>query len=199
MGTNFFGRIIPSKSRKEKLQTAIENNDFSSIHELFPQMYGNLRYEGDEFMGSNVHLGKRSAGWKFLWNPNLYPITEIYKDENGIWKASKELTGHYFYPLTVEGIKTFVNRDDVEIYDEYGEKQDKEEFLDMAINWVTWKDKPAYDSKTYLEEYPYDYSGYPCNNRVTQYLEQIGMEFISDSKSDFYSDGLRFATTTEFS
>lgn len=199
MGTNFFGRIIPSKSRKEKLQTAIENNDFSTIHELYSQMYGNLRYEGDEFRGSNVHLGKRSAGWKFLWNPNLYPITEIYKDENGMWVSSKELTGHYFYPLTLEGIKTFVNRDDVEIYDEYGEKQDKEEFLDMAINWVTWKDEPAYDSKTYYEEYPYDYSGYACNNRITQYLEQIGMEFISDSKSDFYSDGLRFATSTEFS
>ena len=44
-----------------------------------------------------IHLGKRSGGWKFLFNPNY----------------------ERYYPLTKEGLMNFLKRDDVIIYTEY--------------------------------------------------------------------------------
>jgi hypothetical protein len=73
----------------------------------------------------------------------------------------------------------------------------------MAINWTTWKNKdgkeiPAYDSESYHKEYPNERI-YSCDNELVKYLMQEGIEFISKDRSDFYSDGLRFATVTDFS
>jgi hypothetical protein len=199
MGTNYYARIIPSVESKNELKNAINNNDYSSIEVLTNELYSALHFDGDKFIGGEVHLGKRSGGWKFLWNPNVYVKRDIYKDESTNEYVLGKYVCKFLYPLTKEGIKQFIDRDDVEIYDEYGEPQDKNEFFKMAIDWVTWKDKEAWDSKTYYEDNPQDYCGYVCNNNLTKYLEQESIDFISDSHSDFYSCGLRFATNTEFS
>ena len=197
MGTNFYGRIIPSAERKSELKRAIDNNEFDRIEDLVNEMYSTIRYENDCLIGGKFHLGKRSAGWKFLWNPNIYITRELLKDKDGQYYAGKYLY-RPLYPLTKQGIKDFISRDDIEIYDEYGEKQDKEQFFQEAVNWTTWKGKEAWDSKTYHLSYPEEKS-YRCDNDLIRYMIQAGMEFISNDRSDFYSDGLRFATTIEFS
>lgn len=197
MGTNFYARIIPSEESKTKLKKLIDNNDFNEIKKLTHEIYSRLYRDGDEILGGEVHLGKRSGGWKFLWNPNVYVTRELYKEDNQ-YKLG-DYIAKYTYPLTKEGIKTFINRNDVEIYNEYNEKQNKDEFFEMAINWTTWKNEEGLDSKTYYEKYPDDYDNYICNNDLTKYLTQINTTFISKSKTDFYSDGLRFATSTDFS
>lgn len=203
MGTNYDARIIPPIEKKEELIKAIQDDDFDKIKELAKTMYGSteMDFNTDEITGGEVHLGKRSGGWKFLWNPNIH-IRCKYEQEDGRYIFCG-YEGHYLYPLTKEGIKAFIDREDVVIYDEYGEKQDKAEFYEMAINWNTWKDKegkevPAYDSASYHKDYPGERI-YPCYNELVKYLIQEGVEFISKGRSDFYSDGLRFATTTEFS
>ena len=197
MGTNFYGRIIPSAEKKSEIKRAIDNNDFDRIEDLISEVYSTIRYENDCLLGGKFHLGKRSGGWKFLWNPNMYITRELLKDKNGRYYAGKYLC-QYLYPLTKQGIKDFISRADVEIYDEYGEKQDKELFFQEAVNWITWKDKEAWDSRTYHLAYPEERT-YPCDNDIIRYMIQESKEFISNDRSDFYSDGLRFATTTEFS
>jgi hypothetical protein len=203
MGTNYDARIIPPIEQKEQLIKAIQDDDFDKVKELAKTMYGSteMDFNTDGIIGGEVHLGKRSGGWKFLWNPNIY-IRRKYEQEDGRYVFCG-YEGHYLYPLTKEGIKAFIDREDVVIYDEYGEQQEKEEFYEMAINWNTWKDKegkevPAYDSASYHDKYP---GGriYTCDNELVKYLIQEGVKFISKGRSDFYSDGLRFATTTEFS
>lgn len=211
MGTNFYARVIPSQKRKEELKRLIDTNDFNSIKNKIEETFGRFQVDSmhPEITGV-IHLGKRSAGWKFLWNPNIYIVRHGHlqkqqvEDGHFIYNYIRDPdTAFYLYPLTKQGIKEFIDRDDIEIYDEQGEKSDKNEFYQEAINWVTWKNfdtneiKEAWDSKTYHDNQNNYY--HVCDNELINYLAENGTEFISDSRSDFYSDGLRFATTTEFS
>lgn len=211
MGTNFYARIIPSRQRKEEIKKLIDSNDFKAITEAVKDTYGTFEtYVDTALVQGEVHLGKRSGGWKFLWNPNMHIIRNGHLEEQEIEKGHtfsryipEPNTAFYVYPLTKQGIKNFIDREDVEVFDEYGDKQDKEEFFDMAVNWVTWKDhktgkiKEAWDSKTYHEETKERI--YTCDNELVRYLSEHGTEFISESRTDFYSDGLRFATIIDFS
>jgi hypothetical protein len=142
MGTNYFARVIPSKERKEELKKLIDGDDFRAILREMNRVYGEYKLDYDSYKpeGGEVHLGKRSGGWKFLWNPNIILIRnghmERYTDDKGM-KHSEYVqdpdTAIYLYPLSKKGIKEFIDREDVVVYDEYGEKQDKEKFWKMAL------------------------------------------------------------------
>jgi hypothetical protein len=81
----------------------------------------------DEFLeGTNIHLGKRSGGWKFIWN----------------WNRGK-------YYKTKEELFKFIR--DGRVVDEYGEQIDVEEFITMALDWG--KDD-GWDIETYYKEHP---------------------------------------------
>ena len=210
MGTNYYARVIPTHKRKEELKEAIDANDFPIITEMTSILYNSFHpYDMDDTIQGVIHLGKRSGGWKFLWNPNIYRIrnghSELTDNPDGSrssrWIPEPD-TSYYVYPLTKEGIKSFIDRPDIEIYDEYGEKQDKEEFFKMAINWTTWKDpktgkvSEAWDAESYHRDHPTERQ-WSCKNEYTDFLESLG-HHLSQYKSDFYSDGLRFATSTDF-
>ena len=215
MGTNYYVRIIPTKKRKEEITDLIMNsNNFSKILNEISKTFGSIEFDYDTqtWAGGNIHLGKRSAGWKFLWNPNQYKVNhghiEHYINEEGV-ECSKYVEDPYtvfnYYDLTKDSIKKFIDREDVEIYDEYGEKQDKEEFFDMAVNWTTWTDsdgqeKEAWDGDSYAKwerENNKRYYSYP-KTIYCYFLEEIGYT-LNKENTDFYSDGLRFSTSTEFS
>lgn len=184
MGTNFYARIIPQYSEKQELVDAIINDaDPDFIEELTQKLYSTRNeYTG---YGSRIHLGKRSGGWKFLWNPNVVKI----------WDSDAcEYAYNYVYPLTREGITNFVMREDVIITDEYGEVQDPEEFLEMAFNWC----KDGLDGKEYQTNPKYVSSRgtyYPDTER-NNFWRVLGYE---PEYYDFYSDGLRFSTSVSFS
>lgn len=161
MGTNFYARIIPSKERKEKVKKLIDENNFDAkdeINDLFKE----------------VHIGKRSCGWKFLWNSNL---NEPIYDK-----------------LTKKCISEFLHRPDVKIYNEYDEGPiDPDEFMDMALNWC----KDGYDGKTYDGTHTGP-SWFRLTPLEVKLFNDNGYK-VDDYDSDFYSDGLRFSTSFEFS
>ena len=213
MGTNFYARIIPTQERKKDLHDAIDENNISRVQTLVHEMYDSIYmdYGHDEIKGGCVHLGKKSGGWKFLWNPNIFLVRNGHSewiDHSDGSRSSRWIpepnTAKYVYPLTKEGIKAFIDRKDIEIYDEYGELQNKEEFWQMALNWTTWKDHKtgkvieAWDGGSYEREHPAE-NRWVNNTALTKLLEAEGYEFTSYTKSDFYSDGLRFSTNTDFS
>ena len=210
MGTNYYAHIIPSRERKQELHDAIEANDFHLISKLKDEMYDSIRMEycEDKIIGGRVHLGKRSSGWKFLWNPNVFVIRNGHTEYEDIpggrvghW-VSEPSTLKYLYPLTKKGLKAFIDREDILIYDEYDELQDNEEFWKMALEWGYDKDDEGWDSASYDNfEKSVDptYRTYPCTGELTDLLEQEGYKFTSYANSDFYSDGLRFAGFTDFS
>ena len=205
MGTNFYARIIPTHERKEALKKMIDENRFTDITHEVDELYRSFNpYNKDDKPIGEIHLGKRSGGWKFLWNPNVYPLrnghSESYTDTDGrthtewIWEPD---TAYYVYPLTKEGIKAFIDREDVEVYDEYGEKQDKDTFFKEALEWTKWHGEEAYDSATYAKAHP-DERHWNNDTELTRLLEREGFEFTTPWKYDFYSDGLRFSSSNEF-
>ena len=205
MSTNYYAHIIPSKQRKMKLHHAIDLNDFDLINELVNEMYGKIEmhWDSQELIGGIVHLGKRSGGWKFLWNPNVFVIRNGHlEDRNGQRRwVDEPSTGKYLYPLTKQGLHDFIFRKDVLVYDEYHELQDKEEFWKMALEWGYDKDNEGWDAASYeaYEREQNNYHQYPVMGELTDFLKSEGYKFTSQTNSDFYSDGLRFAGFTDFS
>lgn len=192
----------------------INTNKWNEILTEVNKTFSSFRVEAGEPFGGEVHLGKRSSGWKFLWNPNIYEI------RNGHTEKEEIEPGHYkyhwiedvstvfkLYELTKTSIKEFIDSPDIEIYDEYGDKQDKEEFWNMAINWTTWinrktgEEKEAWDGKSYelweQTQNPNRYT-FTYNSEYCGFLRGLGYN-IEWPYTDFYSDGLRFSTSTEFS
>ena len=199
MGTNFYARIIPTKERKEKLKKLIDEDDFSAIKEEVGAMYATIDQYCHE--GGVVHIGKRSGGWKFLWNPNWY------EEDNGHYDTdTKEWipnpTIKKFYDLNKASILEFLKRDDVRLFDEYGEEYDPEEFMNEMKEWdeKPWVNgNPKLDGKMYSEVEKeegntnmYDKYGDPHENM----WKKLGFE---PDNFNFYSDGMRFSTFTDFS
>jgi hypothetical protein len=80
-----------------------------------------------EFLeGTNIHLGKRSGGWKFIWD----------------WNNGK-------YYKTKEELFEFIRNG--RVVDEYGQQIDVEEFITMALDWGK---EDGWDSETYYKEHP---------------------------------------------
>jgi len=120
MGTNYYR--IPTEQeverRKLKLQSRIRTmpmsasaveRDFRYIDN--PEDEWSQLNPWDEFVeGTNIHLGKRSGGWKFCWN--------FHKDK---YYSSKE----ELIQFVLSG----------RVVNEYGEEMDPQEFLEMAFAW----------------------------------------------------------------
>jgi len=195
MGTNYYARVIPTKERKKEIITAVLNDDFPLINKLINETYGLPAAEKGELLGGNIHLGKASCGWKFLWNPNIYKLANGHLEEGNVWVVD-DPTILQFYELNKKSITDFVNQDNVLIYDEYGELQDKKEFLEYAFN------KDGWDSETYYkwerEQYPERKNFWNYKTNYVEFLISLGYK-MNEGYNDFYSDGLRFATYTEFS
>lgn len=191
MGTNYYAKIIPPTDKVEELIHKIRSDDtLHGVSDAFEKLFGDYRFEGNEEFGNVIHLGKASGGWKFLWNPNAYIVRSGHWDGHTYIPNPNKL--HFLYKLTKQGISDFVNRPDVEIFDEYGKKQDKQKFLDTSFN------STGFDDKTYEEKYGESY-GYYYRSEMTNLLIESGVKFNNTSCSEFYSDGLRFSSTTEFS
>lgn len=202
MGTNYYARIIPSKARKEILKKMIDEDHFDDIKDEIADMYG----ESDKWNENHgeIHLGKRSSGWKFLFNPNY----------------------ERYYPLTKEGLINFLKRDDVIIYTEYFSFREEddyyskreyvntdnpdyhqgeyfwtaEQFMDMATNWG-YNDPTAWDGKAYEK---YEKERNSSYNGYKRYGDKEREEFwiergYNPSYYEFYNDGLRWSTCCEFS
>lgn len=121
MGTNYYR--IPTvediNRRNQKLQRRLQEMnmwDTSLIQDEYrfienPENEWEPLSPWDEFTdGLNIHLGKRSMGWKFCWNFN----------DNKYYKNKEELL-------------EFIRQG--KVVDEYGQSIESEEFIEMALNW----------------------------------------------------------------
>lgn len=200
MGTNYYARILPKKEDRLKLINLIVNDKSDEIIELASELYG--RRDEYTHKGNVIHLGKRSCGWKFLWNPNVIRYADGYLDENKEYLLVNKYD--YVYPLTKQGISDFVMREDVIITDEYGERQDPKEFLEMAFSWG---EPDGWIGKTYEEDPrsgPSSYRNYYWSEKYQRGMHSKDDEMWFDlgyivEYYDFEADGLRFSTSINFS
>ena len=195
MGTNYFARILPPTDKLTELKNLIDDDDFEAIKELTTALYGEYTVDFDgNPTGGIVHLGKKSYGWEFLWNPNVYMVKHWHIENGRLIRDPS--TPYYTYPLNKEGILNFINRDDVVLMDEYNEEISKEEFIGTAFI----KQNGECNITTYYQKHPNEYRyQYKVANDLVEYLQSQSIELDPDTHSEFYSDGLRFSTSTEFS
>ena len=119
MGTNYY-RIptqLEMEERKAKLIKDIADLDISplNIESEFRQYKSEDSWDmesvWDKFTeGTSIHLGKRSAGWKFCWN---FHNNKYYKDRDSLLDFIR--SGR--------------------VVDEYGEVWNVEIFINMAFEW----------------------------------------------------------------
>jgi hypothetical protein len=107
-------------------------------------------------MDTNVHLGKRSSGWKFCWN---FHNNKYYDDKETLFEFIR--SGR--------------------VVDEYGEEQDVEEFITMALEWG--------EPNGLVVDAEY---------RKKERLKGRGSFFDDPRYDDKIIDGLRVSSSTEF-
>lgn len=204
MGTNYYARIKPSDKDKQKLISLIEDGqDYYGIIELTKALYAEVNDDYYPFEGGIVHLGKSSYGWKFLWNTNWREYDGGHWDgESGKW--IKDIKLHKFYDLTAKSLYDFIMREDITIYDEYGEMQDKEKFWKFAtetkadgLTSASYNKDSKSVYKKFSDKFYHDFI------EVDPYHDKwvkLGCKKRSDkSYHDFIKDGLRWSTSTWFS
>lgn len=151
MGTNFYGRISVKSSKARRRSISMFQNVRSS--EITPKSV-------------EIHIGKRSGGWKFLFNANEGKL----------------------YDLSKRGINNFIRKYcDGKIYDEYGRRFTIKEFWDNEINI-----KEGYDLESYYRENKSDKFYYSRNPPWSE-------KYKPNMYGEFYSHGLRFTVSPEFS
>lgn len=135
MGTNYYRLPKDLIEIRQKLKDAIDNasdlqltNSLSNRGSSLFEDIVNYDWKDEEGNNVLVHLGKRSGGWKFLWN---FHRMKFYHDK--------------------ETLLNFIREG--RVFNEYGEEIDSEEFIDMALNWCpdghdSFNPAPCYDFKT---------------------------------------------------
>lgn len=116
MGTNFY--FIPKMSYEDvqdillSAKKLAESKDYSDLEELKNRI---------NKVSTEIHLGKRSSGWQFLWNhndlkyynPNLKSIQKFLKETEGFIKD--EYGEIYTYKQFFKEIKDCLYEDDYHI------------------------------------------------------------------------------------
>ena len=125
MSTNFYAIFKVDDEVKQQIKDKIDANDFKGAQELFPI--------------TEVHLGKRSCGWKFLFNHNDW---KYYKDLKSLKKFIKEheIKDEYGKTITPEefwqDVKDFESGIDGKEY--YTNWQKHNKGLDGVARPYTW-------------------------------------------------------------
>ena len=137
MGTNYYRipTVEEMEQRKAHLQKRIEEMEMNP--ENIERGFHNIPVDNWEFHNpwtefienTNVHLGKRSGGWKFLWN--------FHNDK---------------YYHNQESLFEFINSG--RVVNEYGEEIPGHEFIEMALTWGGNWDNGVWDTESYYKDNP---------------------------------------------
>ena len=124
MGTNFYAIEKISKNKRTKLIGLAYNmlDDFEN-NENITQAWEEYQESITEELPKPIHLGKRSAGWQFLWD---YPAIYNGMFKTHFWEMNNE------YKINLNTIKEFLK--DKIIFDEYENKYTLDSFLEEIKN-----------------------------------------------------------------
>lgn len=164
MGTNFY--FIPKMSDGDvqdillSAKKLAESKDYSDLEELKNKAHKVV---------TEIHLGKRSAGWQFLWNHNDLK----------------------YYNPDLESIQKFLKETEGTIKDDEGQVYTYEEFFKEIKNCL-YKDGDHMTAKIFSEKYA---EIILVKEIKTLKVED---KVYNSSRGEFYINDLRFADVTEF-
>ncbi len=164
MSTNYYRipTVEEMENKKSKLIRSVTNLDISpsniecGFRVPIDDQWGSESAWDTFIDGTNIHLGKRSSGWKFCWN---FHDNKYYSNKEELLKFIR--SGR--------------------VVDEYGEEQEVEEFIEMALSWG----EPG--GLVADKEY-----------RKKQRLNGMGSFFDNPKYDDKIIDGLRVSSSTDF-
>ena len=169
MGTNFYAKRLPTRSRKDRLYKIVyDQMDVVKIVKMIDdgEFYAARNHINDfaedfekeaKNVEERVHIGKRSCGWQFLWH----------------WH------GGQYYDKTLESIRAFLSDPDIVIEDEYHEIFTVEQFFDDEIKDIIYKTDKLFDLPSYYKH---------CREKGEKIFESgLNTEFTTE-------EGLRFCT-----
>ena len=136
MGTNFYLRKKLSKNERKNAHYYLDKYFDTGDKDEFESYL--------EEVAKEIHIGKRSCGWQFLW---------------------QHQPDHY--EASLDSFKKFVEKGEYEIYDEYGQKFSLSDFLDDEIKDFIHS---GYTHETYLKDHPEEtkyYSGIQVHEWIT--------------------------------
>lgn len=161
MGTNYYLKKKVTEDDKRIINNLLYRGDYD--------VWDQIRNYCDN-QDNEIHLGKNSWGWKFLF----------------------DLNDKKYYSDTKASIDEWLSNPEYEIFNEYGEKLSKDEFWNMVLSTM---DDDHIDNKEYHTNPKYDKV---CPD--WSILERLfGYSKAEGNYGDYYNDGLRFARYTDFS
>ena len=210
MGTNFYA-VLPVKSRtSNRLRKLADKLDEGKIVDWVDELY-EIRME---LKKTEIHLGKRSYGWAFLWDhnhlryykPTLESIEKFIKDNNAriMDEYGRMFTWEQFINDEIEKslYPTKAIRTKEELEELFNTIERTDEFYKYILDNFISKGLPYYlycTAKTYHEMHPNEpNTGYKhYDQKIIEYAKD---GIIDDNYSDFITkDNLRFALFTDFS
>ena len=159
MGTNFYLKKKLSQEQKKELKDFIDNDNYEDAKNL-------LRYTDE------IHIGKRSAGWRFLWNVHNFE----------------------FFNPNEEDIYKWLKSNDSLIKDEYGRVYSFEEFMkDIPFK--------GYDLKSYYEDHPSYGDKFIYVSSIRDFKQKCYVSDVPNINDfgEFYIGKLRCTVFDEFS
>lgn len=158
MGTNFYLKRKLSQEQKEKCNKLILDDKYEDAEDI-------LSYT------KPIHLGKRSVGWKFLWNVHNF---------------------EYFEP-SKKSLLEFLNTPNSIIEDEYHREYSTERFLNEEIPLK------GFDLIEYYKTYPRENKFIAPYNDIKNFRKQSDYEGDINAYGEFYLDDFRCTYFDEFS
>ena len=89
------------------------------VHKYFPHEYEIVK---DPYLGYEIHIGKRSCGWK--------PLFQEHKNA---------------YASVSEMVKFLMDHPEIHIFDEYGDLHSIEQLKEELIDWADHQEKRVID------------------------------------------------------
>lgn len=160
MGTNFYLQRKINNDVKHEIITHLQDDDYEKVNEILSEY-------------RPIHIGKRSCGWKFLWDCHNF---------------------RYYRP-TKESLNDFLKSG--QIFDEYGSKFSFDDFWNNEVK--DYIDN-GWDLKTYYEdvkEFPC-YRHKPSQRELDDLGEYKDI-VKPNSYGEFYIEELRFTVGEDFS
>ena len=150
MGTNFYLRRIPTEKEHQEMQEKLMQKQYEELQELISEY--TVVY----------HIGKRSGGWQFLFEPH------------------KDNYHQNPWDNTLESLKKCLSDPNYEIFNEYGEKFTSEQFWEKEVGKSLYN-----DPKHYINGHQFDQM--QKNDPFTANYEFITKEGLRFSTSTGFS------------
>lgn len=157
MGTNFYLRKKLVEKEKEQVKKLLDEDKYEEVVNILP---------------NKIHIGKRSSGWKFLWDVNHFK----------------------YYDANKESLFNFLKSG--QIIDEYGDEFTFDEFFEKEI--ASFLDEGE-DAKSYSEKYPHDWWFNRREAAAEFMIKHEDQKIYVNKYGEFYIDDFRCTIDVDFS